>query len=205
LHSTLVHDPAGIATLSAERASLSSGFAAPGSVTTGAGQPQQGASPTVRDTFAALDADPGQPAATWTHTGPRQVEAGYQDPSLGWVSVRADLTPGGLHASVVPNSQEAAQALGGHLSNLNAYLVEHHGTSITASLAAPEDRSSMQQLGMNSGTQSGARQQNESSQPAPEQLTGQTSSPSALSAGIQQQVEPALYKPTHTGRISVLA
>ena len=213
-HSALVRDPAGIATLSAERASLSAGsaaagYAASGSVTTGAGQPQQGASLTVRDTFAALDADPGAPATAWTHAGPRQVEAGFQDPSLGWVSVRADLTPGGLHASVVPNSPEAAQALGGHLSNLNAYLAEHHGTSITASLAAPEDRSStqqsgMQQSGMDSGTQSSARQQNESTQPAPERLTGQTAS-STLSAGIQQQAESTIYTPTHTGRISVLA
>src|SRR6202000_1105373 len=99
-HSPLARDPVEVSVSSTER----------GSAAIGSSQTQQStsASPTARDTFAALDADPGPAASTWTHTSPRQVEAGYQDPSLGWVSVRADLTPGGLHASVVPNSPEAA-------------------------------------------------------------------------------------------------
>ena len=162
-------------------------------------------SPAARDTFAALDADPGQPSATWIHSGPRQVEAGYQDPSLGWVSVRADLTPGGLHASVVPNSSEAAQALGGHLSGLNTYLAEHHGGTITASLAAPENHSSTQGqgLGQNSGqhNQSGAQQQKEPSESAP----AQTASSQAISAGSTQTSDPAARAPKHTGLISVIA
>jgi hypothetical protein len=113
------------------------------------------------------------------------------------------MTSGGLHASVIPTSQDAAQALGSHLSGLNAYLSEHHGGSVTASLAAPEDRSLTQQSGTGSGTQSGARQQNESSQSAVEELSGQASS-SAPHTGIQQ-AELASFTPTHTGRISVLA
>jgi|GEM_PF-2962618 len=189
-HTMSSRDAAGISGLPAER----------GSSTTGTAQQAASNSPTARDTFAALDADPGQPATTWTHTGPRQVEAGYQDPSLGWVSVRADLSSGGLHASVVPNSPEAAQALGNHLAGLNAYLAEHHGSSITASLAAPEDRS-MQQSG-NSGAQPGAHQQDRSSQSSADQASGQTSISSALHTGSS---EPEVYTPTHNGRISVLA
>jgi hypothetical protein len=110
------------------------------------------------------------------------------------------MTSGGLHASVIPTSQDAAQALGSHLSGLNAYLADHHGGSITASLAAPEDRSLTQQSGTDSGTQSGARQQNQSSQSSAEQATSPT-----LQQNIQQQAEPALFMPTHSGRISVLA
>ncbi len=79
--------------------------------------------------FAALDAEPDQPAATWIHTSARQVEAGYQDPALGWVSVRADATANGLHASLVPASTEAAQSLGSHLAGLNSFLAEHHGSA----------------------------------------------------------------------------
>jgi hypothetical protein len=192
-HTASARDAAGMSGQSTER----------GSSTTGTAQTQQSTltSPAPRDTFAALDADPGQPATTWTHTSPRQVEAGYQDPALGWVSVRADLTTGGLHASVVPNSPEAAQALGNHLAGLNAYLAEHHGSSITASVAAPEDRS-MQQSGSGSGGQTGAHQQNESSQSSTEQVFGQTSISSALSTS---NADPELFTPTHNGRISVLA
>ncbi len=195
-HTPLARDAAGISNPSAERGA---------SATTTAQAQTTSSSSTTRDTFAALDADPGQPATTWTHSSPRQVEAGYQDPALGWVSVRADLTSGGLHASVVPNSPEAAQALGSHLAGLNAYLSEHHGSSITASLASPEDRSgqnSGQQSAMDSNTQSGPRH-DQSSQSSAEPLSAQTST--ALGTSIQQHSEPALFTPTHNGRISVLA
>jgi hypothetical protein len=192
--STLVRDPSGQTGINAER-------------TGGAAQSTQTSSavPTTRDTFAALDADPGQPATTWTHTAPRQVEAGYQDPALGWVSVRADLTAGGLHASVVPNSSEAAQALGNHISALNSYLAEHHGGSITATLSAPEDRTSTLAHNNQSGSESGARQQNEASQTAPQSVTAQASASSAIETDAAQHAEPALFTPTHNGRISVLA
>jgi hypothetical protein len=196
-HSTLVRDSAGITGMSTERSAAAGSSSA---------QPAQSSSAplTARDTFAALDADPGQPATTWTHTSPRQVEAGYQDPSLGWVSVRADLTPGGLHAAVVPNSPEAAQALGSHLSGLNAYLAEHHGGSITASLAAPEGQSSSLNHNSQSGTEPGSHQQNQSSDSTGLASTS-TSASAALRTDSAQHSEPAVFTPTHNGRISVLA
>jgi hypothetical protein len=92
-----------------------------------------------QDAFAALDAERTTPSATWTHAGAHHAEAGYLDPSLGWVSVRADVAGSGVHAAVVPGSAEAAQALSGHFTGLNAYLAEHHVQSATVTMAAPEN------------------------------------------------------------------
>jgi hypothetical protein len=60
------------------------------------------------ETFAALDATaaPGRPA--WIHTGAQQAEAGFQDPELGWVGVRADASGSGIHAQLVAGSTDAA-------------------------------------------------------------------------------------------------
>jgi hypothetical protein len=119
--------------------------------------------------------------------------------------VRADLTPGGLHASVVPNSPEAAEALGSHLSGLNAYLAEHHEGIITASLAAPDNHSSTQDqsLTQNPGHhgQSGAEQQKESSESA----AASTVPSQTISTSGTQTSEPVVFAPAHAGLISVIA
>jgi hypothetical protein len=47
---------------------------------------------------------------------------------------------GGVHASLLPGSADAAQALGGHLAGLNSYLAEQHTPVETLTLAAPEGR-----------------------------------------------------------------
>jgi hypothetical protein len=93
--------------------------------------------PTVHETFAALDSAPAS-APAWVRAGAREAEAGFHDPELGWVSVRANSTSGAVHAAVVPGSDEAAQALGGHLAGLNDYLATHHSTVESVTLAAPE-------------------------------------------------------------------
>jgi len=92
----------------------------------------------ARETFAALDAEsaPGKPA--WVHAGAQQAEAGFNDPVLGWVGIRADLGSGGVHAAVVPGSASAAETLGGHLAGLNAYLADQHTSVGTVTLAAPQ-------------------------------------------------------------------
>jgi hypothetical protein len=95
--------------------------------------------PTSRDTFAALDSDSTAPAATWIHAGARHAEAGYLDPSLGWVGVRADSTGATLHASIVPGTVEAAQTLGIHMGGLNEWLSEQHGQGAELTMAAPEN------------------------------------------------------------------
>jgi len=107
----------------------------------------------VHDAFAALDAQSSPAPATWTHAGARQAEAGFQDPALGWVSVRAGVEGGGIHASLVPASADAAQALGGHLAGLSTHLASQHMPVETMTMAAPEGR------GMDAGMDRGGSQQ----------------------------------------------
>jgi len=90
-----------------------------------------------RDTFAALDSEGAQVKPIWVHAGAQRAEAGFQDPALGWVGVRADSSGGGIHASVVADSTAAAQTLGSHLAGLNAYLAEHHGEVHAVTMSAP--------------------------------------------------------------------
>jgi len=96
------------------------------------------AEPALRETFAALDADPSPGALTWTHASARQAEAGFQDPALGWIGVRADRNGGGVHAELVPGSAEAARELGTHLDGLNGYLAAQHTQVESLKMAAPE-------------------------------------------------------------------
>jgi hypothetical protein len=111
----------------------------------------------ARETFAALDAQAAPALPTWIHAGAQRAEAGFRDPALGWVGVRADLGADGVHASLVPGSADAAQALGGHLAGLNSYLAEQHTPVETLTLAAPEGRwaGSVGDQGVNQGMNQG--------------------------------------------------
>jgi hypothetical protein len=103
------------------------------------------------ETFAALDAEAGRAASSWVHAGAHSAEAGFEDPALGWVGVRADLGAGGVHAAVVPGSAAAADALGGHMAGLNTYLREQHTPIETLTLASPGGRDSGAGQGMQQG------------------------------------------------------
>ena len=105
----------------------------------GQGGTPHAAGPGTADAFAALDAERTAPAATWIHAGAHRAEAGYLDPALGWVGVRADAAATGVHAALLPASGEAAQVLGSLLAGLNAYLSEHHGEPATVTMGAPQD------------------------------------------------------------------
>jgi hypothetical protein len=94
--------------------------------------------PDSREAFATLDGEGALARPSWIHAGREQAEAGFQDPSLGWVGVRADASGGGVHAEVVAGSADAAQALGSHMAGLNAYLAEHHTPVETLTLSGPE-------------------------------------------------------------------
>jgi len=117
--------------------------------------------PDSREAFATLDGADTPGSTTWIHAGTQHAEAGYQDPALGWVGVRADLSGGGVHAQLVPGSADAAQALGSHLAGLNAYLAEHHTPVETLSLTSPEGGwpGPGSGQGTGEGTQQGAGQQ----------------------------------------------
>jgi hypothetical protein len=88
------------------------------------------------ETFAAMDAGTEVGTPSWIHAGGQTAEAGFQDPVLGWVGVRADLSGGNIHAALMPGSSEAAQTLSGHLAGLNSYLAEQHTPVATLTMAA---------------------------------------------------------------------
>jgi len=133
---------------------------APGS--NGAAEPPRGASgaPGAHDSFAALDAEAGAGGPSWIHAGAHRAEAGFQDPALGWVGVRADASGGSIHASLVPASADAAVALGGQMAGLSAHLAERHTQVETLTVARPEGQgreAGMTQSG-NEGTHQGSGQ-----------------------------------------------
>lgn len=137
-----------------------------------AGPPGMGA----RETFAALDAEPGAGAPSWIHAGAQRAEAGFEDPVLGWVGVRADLGAGGVHAAIVPGSAEAAQSLGGHLAGLNAHLAAEQIPVSSLSMAAATGKESAAQGAMQSaagqqgyGQHGGGQDAERGSEQGPEQ------------------------------------
>lgn len=91
---------------------------------------------------ATLDAKSAEVPARWTSSDPRSVAAGFQDPELGWVSVRAHTDASGLHATVIPSSQEAGQVLAGHMAGLAAHLSDRVATIDTLTIAVSADASS---------------------------------------------------------------
>jgi hypothetical protein len=146
-----------------------------------------GAAPGSRETFAALDADAAH-GASWLHAGAHSAEAGFEDPALGWVSVRADMAAGVVHAAVVPGTAEAAQALGSHMAGLNSYLSEQRAPVHTLTLSAPGgDAASNQGTGQGSG-QDSAYRDGPGQQPAQQSLAqpnipaSRTIAPAALPA-----------------------
>ncbi len=125
--------------------------------------------------FAALDSGGSSAATTWGQAGSHTAEAGYRDPVLGWVSVRAQQDAAGVHATVIPVSQDAAQSLGTHLAGLNAYLAEHNSAVSTVAIAMPD--ASAAGTGQNMSSPSGQGQQN----------AGQESAPASVSTGTMDR------------------
>jgi len=91
----------------------------------------------AHETFAAADAGTAVEAPGWIHAGARGAEAGFEDPALGWVGVKADLSGGSVHASLVPGTADAAQALSAQLEGLHAYLAAQHTPVATVTVGAP--------------------------------------------------------------------
>ena len=168
------------------------------------------AAATTQDTFSALDAgtSPGEPA--WTHAGSQHAEAGFRDPALGWVSVRADLDAGGIHATVVPGSAEAAQALNGHLAGLSTHLAEQQSPVASLTIASPSE--SAVENGMGQRMQQGAEGYPQRNAPEEAQASAQENAPPAASNSVPGAPAQAGIRDlfTHTGdlrgtHISVMA
>jgi hypothetical protein len=136
----------------------------------------------LREPFAAIDTEGAPARSAWIHAGAQRAEAGFQDPALGWVGVRADASGGGVHAQLVPGSADAAAALGSHMAGLNAYLAEHHTQVAPVTLSAPEN--GWAEMGNNQGSESGAGNQ-----------PGQEASQGAES-GSQNSPDRSLHAPS---------
>jgi hypothetical protein len=139
------------------------------------------AAPALRETFSALDAEAAPGAPALTHATGRQVEAGFQDPALGWIGVRADLSGGGVHASLVPDSAASAQELGRHMDGINNYLAEQHTPVASLGMAAPNSQGADSSAGdgfgqgTQHGTQHGSQEQTQqgTSQDAQQQFNAE--------------------------------
>jgi hypothetical protein len=93
----------------------------------------------MAEPFAAIDAGQAHAPTTWTMVGAHRAEAGFQDPSIGWVGVRAHgVGANTIHATVVPETAEAAQILGSHIANLNAYVAHESPHLAQISMSSPE-------------------------------------------------------------------
>ena len=144
----------------------------------------------ARDTFSAMDGEAS--STTWIHTGAHRAEAGFQDPALGWVGVRADMGTDGIHASLVPGSANAAEVLGGQLAGLNAHLAAQHTPVETVTLSAPEGREAEASILGQSGNQSAGDGAGDGSR------AGQQASPA--SQGSAPAAPPAESRPTPESR-----
>jgi hypothetical protein len=129
----------------------------------------------AREPFAAIDAATRPDPPNWVHLGSRRAEAEFQDPSLGWIGVRADGSAGQVHATLMPRSSDAAQELGGHMAGLNDYLADVHTPVQSLHIALPEareagsssEREQAQQMGQgsNQGMSQNAHQDGSSAAP----------------------------------------
>ena len=162
------------------------------------------------EAFAALDAGAGAGKPTWIHAGSQSAEAGYEDPALGWVGVRADLSGSGVHAALIPGSAEAAQVLGGDLAGLKSHLSEQHAgvTSLTMDQGTQSGAGSSmgQSMTQNSGENAGHRGASDGQAGAP--LDPFSHSERAVGAalaksGSQQGILP--FNDGRGGHISVMA
>jgi hypothetical protein len=107
---------------------------------------------------------------------------------LGWVGVRAEMGEGGVHASVMPGSANAAEELSGHLPGLHAYLNEQHTPVEAVTMAGSGDHSAGRgtEPGGGHGTQQGPGQHDEQSSDSETRGNARLNSPvfSAVSSTV---------------------
>jgi hypothetical protein len=166
-----------------------------------------GPSATVHQTFTALDAESGTAAAKWVHAGRNTAEAGFEDPVLGWVGVRAQAGSSGIHATVVPISADAAQSLGTHLSGLSSYLSEHRTPVETVTMSAPDSNSGQHSMGQGSANSShqGANKSETPSSPEEGSSASRTAHQSAEALDSNGAVVPVPLSARGGTYVSVLA
>ncbi len=164
----------------------------------------------TQDTFSALDSSSSPGVPSWTHAGSQHAEAGFRDPAIGWVGVRADLNGDGIHATLVPSSAEAAQALNGHLAGLSTHLVEQQSPVVSLTMASAGDGGI--ENGAGQRMQQGTEGNSEQSAHGESQSGLQENAPTAPSTSVLATSSQAGIRDsfTHTGEsrgthISVMA
>jgi len=145
------------------------------------------AGPDSREVFATLDTEGALGRPTWIQAGAQRAEAGFQDPVLGWVGVRANSGGGGVRAELVAGSADAALALSSHMAGLNVYLAESHTTVESLTLAA---------LTGGSSGGGGDRSSGEGMQQGTEQQTGQGADTGSFSSPPTERDAPMEASPT---------
>lgn len=171
---------------------------------------QTGPGNSTQETFTALDGAGDSMHPTWIHAGPHQAEAGFEDPALGWVSVRAGVNAGGITAVVVPGSADATQALGAHMAGLHDYLREQHSAVATLTMATAQNSGSDTGLGQGTqheGMQQGHRQSGEDSRGNAQGVSSvaPTAPASAHAAHGSSSESPAILSGSGARYISVMA
>jgi hypothetical protein len=175
-----------------------------------ASAPPSGQMPSKHEPFTALDSATTDGTPRWTLAGNHKAEAGFQDPSLGWISVRAQSTSGTIHADVVAPTEVAAHVLNGHLEGLNAHMAAHyeHLSAVTVSTNDParngrDPLAEMSQGGSSDGGQPQGREHSRSgsrTEPVPQTTNGFSEDRTAVAeVGTLNSV---LHTSTH--RVSVV-
>ncbi len=132
-------DPAAMVPASSATAGLPVAQAVHSVTTSLAGQQENpGRGSVTQQTFTALDTATSKADVTWSHLSARHAEAGYQDPVLGWVNVRAQSDSSGIHAALVPGSAAAEQSLRGHLDGLQSFLHNQQSSVLSVQVSKPE-------------------------------------------------------------------
>ncbi|HEY2472138.1 MAG TPA: hypothetical protein VGI45_30405 [Terracidiphilus sp.] len=170
-------------------------FSAPPGMTTGAefATPESQATRLVHEPFAAIDAGQTHVLPTWTATGAHRAEAGFLDPSIGWVAVRAQGSAvNTIHATVVPATAEAAQVLGPHLAGLNAYIAHESPHLDPISLSTP-DAGAGQALGDGQDRAQHQHRQQQNPEAAGSDVRLLSKSTSVATANEEIQYSPAAF------------
>jgi hypothetical protein len=166
----------------------------------------QRATKSTGETFAAMDSAPASPVV-WSSHGVNKAEAGFQDPTLGWVRVRAQSDSAGVHATVVPASTSAGQALSAHLSGLETYLIEGHTHLDSWGVAAPESlRGAASDFGPGTQTMGHSGEGKEQSRGQPESSVAATTPESRLTRGPGREPVASQVQRAGVGRyVSLMA
>ena len=150
----------------------------------------------MQDELSRLsDQSSNSPQQQWIHSGPRFAEAGFQDPSLGWVSVRAERDVTGMHAVLVPPSHDAGRILSAHLSGLNAHLADYQIQISPVTMSARSEGLIDSGVGSGSQRDTAADREHGNGDPAPGR-EGRRAAGVSLSRSIRSLYDRNRYEST---------